>query len=272
MSASKRLKVLFRSRSLKFTADYFAAARPASGEIASVDWWNGDKKEICYRPGTSDKGVIYDILFKPGRKAEYWLPDELAPRVILDIGANIGATSRYLAWRYPSAEIHSFEPVPSNLALCQRNLPKTAQLHPFALGAEDGELELAISASSANFGGYSAHTMGQGDTEKVPVRKLVGGGLTEIALEKIDIIKIDTEGAEFDILRSIPSEILSRVRWIYGELHEEGIAHPKDFAVLDLLSEWFDIEVYKPMRKKNYFFDACNRSTGRQFSSFQRCR
>lgn len=61
-----------------------------------VRWRTGDGSPIAYRTGTSDVGLVYDILFKRGRKGEYWLPVELDARVILDIGANIGVTARYL--------------------------------------------------------------------------------------------------------------------------------------------------------------------------------
>ncbi|MBK8065073.1 MAG: FkbM family methyltransferase [Betaproteobacteria bacterium] len=85
-----------------------------------------------------------------------------------------------------------------------------------------------------------------------------------------DVIKIDTEGAEYDILSSFPTEVLRKVSWIYGELHTEAIDSPSAFRVLDLLFPWFDIEVHKPLRKRNWFFDACNRSISDNFRGFRR--
>ena len=271
MGIVKYLKLLARSRSLTFTRDCVFNHKPASPTVKSVEWWNGDKRQVFYREGTTDAILIYDILFKEKSKAEYWLPEGLNPQVILDIGANIGITSRYLVNRYPSAAIHSFEPVPDNVELCKRNLPKTARLHPIALGTADGEIELAVPTSSANMGSYSAHTGGGKDCQRVPVKN-IANILQDIGLTSIDLIKIDTEGAEYEILKSIPTDILSRVKWIYGELHEEGIQHPTDFAALNLLSQWFDIELHKPLRKKNYFFDACNRNISANISSFKRNR
>ena len=66
--------------------------------------------------------------------------------------------------------------------------------------------------------------------------------LAELGITKIDIIKIDTEGAEFDILTSIDPEILARVQWILGELHRV-----RDCELLAYLVEWFDLKVCKNM-------------------------
>ena len=128
----KALKVLARTRSLGFTRDYLGQAPGARNGLASVPWWNGDGRPVYYRPGTSDVSIVYDILF---RKSEYWLPDGLAPRVIFDIGGNIGIAARYLAQRFPQAEVHSFEPVAENLELMRRNLDGTrVRAHEFGLG------------------------------------------------------------------------------------------------------------------------------------------
>ena len=44
--------------------------------------------------------------------------------------------------------------------------------------------------------------------------------ITEHAIEKIDFLKVDVEGAEFDILFADPDKTLSRTRKIVMEFHE----------------------------------------------------
>ena len=73
--------------------------------------------------------------------------------------------------------------------------------------------------------------------------------------EPQDVIKIDTEGAESIILRSIPQALLSRVAWICGELHGED-----DFGLLQYLSPWFDIGARKTLGKALFNFYARNRA------------
>lgn len=275
MSPGKILKVLWRSRSLKFAAAYRGGPAACDGGRGVYAWHEGDGADVHFRRGTSDVGIIYDVLLKPARKAEYWLPEALQPEVILDIGGNIGVTSRYLAHRFPRARVHAFEPVPANLELLRENTAGNSRIlvHPYALGPEDGTIALGSpDPSGYNQGGYSAFATARGDSSiSAPVRS-VRSALTEAAVGGVDVIKIDTEGAEYSILSAFPEALISGARWIYGELHSEGIAQRADFKVLDLLSNWFEIEVYKPLRKKNYFFDACRRDLCGEFRGFRRYR
>jgi len=83
------LKMLVRSRSLNFARQ--AASRGIPSDSLAKLRWRG--KNVFYRPGTSDMTVLYQVLLRRGRKAEYYLPHTLKPKVILDIGSNIGAIS-----------------------------------------------------------------------------------------------------------------------------------------------------------------------------------
>ncbi len=274
MSPSKILKVLWRSRSLSFAADYRNSAPNRGGGRGVYMWRAGDGADVHFRRGTSDVGIIYDVLLKPGRKAEYWLPEALEPRTILDIGGNIGITSRYLAHFFPGAQVHAFEPVPANLELLRSNTAGNVRIHvhPYALGPADGEIALGSpDPSGYNQGGYSAFATPAGGTISAPVRS-VESALGDAGIGVVDVIKIDTEGAEYSILSAIPEPVLGGARWIYGELHTEAIAQRTDFKVLHFLSRWFDIDVYKPVRKRNYFFDACRRNLSGRFRDFRRYR
>lgn len=274
MSLRKTLKVLWRSRSLSYAAAYRGCTTRQDRGRGVYAWLAGDGEEIHFREGTSDVGLIYDVLLKPGRKAEYWLPEKLEPRTILDIGGNIGVTSRYLAQRFQQANVHAFEPVPANLELLRSNAASNARIyvHPYALGPADSEITLGRPDSSGfNQGGYSAFAIAAGETVSARVCS-VESALREIGISGVDVIKIDTEGAEYSILSAFPESVISRVTWIYGELHSEAIERRTDFKVLDYLSRWFEVEIYKPLHKRNYFFDACRRDQCHRFRDFRRYR
>ena len=196
-------------------------------------------------------------------------------RTILDIGANIGIASRYLAWRFPEATIHAFEPVPGNAELLARNTAGLGRIHvhPFGLSDRNGTFSLYIpAADKANMGMFSMHSAVR-DGGRIEARiRAVPEVVRDLGLADIDIIKIDTEGAEFEILSSFPPGLLSRVKWIYGELHGQGLERRKDFAVLDYLSQWFAIECQKPLHRSNYSFDACNLAVAGEFPAFRRKR
>jgi len=275
MTPGKFLKVALRARSFAFAQAYGEAARGEGRGLGRgrYAWRAGDGGDIAFRRGTSDLGLIYDILLKPGDKGEYWLAPELQPRTILDIGGNIGVASRYLSHRFPGARVHAFEPVPANVELLKQNASFSSRIevHPFALGGADGQLTLSLpDASGYNQGGYTAFAGGTAQVS-VPVRQ-VEGALAAAGIDAVDVIKIDTEGAEYSILSAFPERVIAGAKWIYGELHSDGMAAAADFRTLDYLSRWFDIETAKSIRKRNYFFDACRRDLSPAFRNFRRYR
>lgn len=230
------------------------AAR-SSGKVLTYEWHG---QRIHYRAGTSDPRLIYNILLKRGRKGEYWMPAAVDPKVIFDIGANIGITTLYLAKRFPHARIYAFEPAASNFALLQKN---TATLQNIvclnlALGTSDGEMELYSSDDPTNEGGYSLYSQGADTARTVRVQmKSPKSFMAENGITRIDMIKIDTEGSEHGILTAFDPAVLRTVKWITGELHGE-----RDFEVLNMLSQWFDIGMRKSLKSRLFNFTACNKT------------
>jgi FkbM family methyltransferase len=257
MHMKKFLKYALRSRSVGFAK---AALRDSpTGTIIAVDYRD---KPVHYREGTSDALVIYEILLK-GRKSEYWhtrLPRAEDVAVVLDIGANIGAATVFFSELYPAAKIHAFEPVPRATRKCSSTTPSRAAARAasnatcWRCRTRDGELQMIHSPGANNHGGWSFYQRGASGSEEkisVPVRQ-VGTFLRELGLDRIDVIKIDTEGAEKEILQGLAPEQLATVRYIVGELHGE-----RDFELLDWLEQrGFDIECKKSFGKPCFIFKA----------------
>jgi len=89
--------------------------------------------------------------------------------------------------------------------------------------------------------------------EETTVRDL-NALLKENEITQVDLIKIDVEGSEYDVLTSLDPSLLQRVQWIVGELHSV-----RDFALLDYLSAWFEIDGRKTITKECWKFHAVNR-------------
>lgn len=243
------LKVLARSKSHRFAMD---ANSKIKDELHSYQY---NSHPIFYRPGTSDYGLIYEILVLQGKKAEYYVPSEIKPSVILDIGANIGVTSVWLTKKFPAAKIYSFEPLPENFSILLKNIssyPNITALN-YGLGDKDGQFEFYENEDNANKGGGSIYKLNSDESKhgtsknyrdpvKINIRE-ASSALNENNIDHIDILKIDTEGAEFDILSSIPKNILNSTKWIMGELH--GI---KNFETLALIDPIFKLAVDKKIR------------------------
>jgi FkbM family methyltransferase len=255
-SLKKKSRMLARSRSPSFVRDALASYDPQHHSIE----WQG--MTLWYRPGSSDTWMIYDHLMSPPEHDEYAPPAEFTlpaadVHMVLDIGANVGVTALYLSRIFPNARIHAFEPAPDNFAVLAKNAAACARIHAhnFALGAQDATLDLYSSDNPINFGGYSLHPTGSDTSKKtsIPVRQ-VSAVLDELGVTGVDVIKVDTEGAEWDILTAIPERILAGTKYITGELHGN-----RDFALLDYLSRWFDLGVRKSISSRLFNFQAISK-------------
>lgn len=252
MFSKNELKVWARSGSLRFARE----SRRNQPVRESQVIWNGHP--VHFRTGTSDPHVIHSILLKRGKKAEYHVPAKLIPSTILDIGGNIGAAALYFAKSYPEAKIYSFEPIINNFSLLERNIAPYLNIKAFnvALGSRDETIELIESPDPCNFGGFSIYQRGATpECQRISVQcRDAGTMLTEIGIDVPDIIKVDTEGAEYAILTAFPEGVLARVPWVLGELHGEN-----DFELLSYLSRWFDIGIRKSVQSPLCNFHARNR-------------
>jgi len=225
----------------------------AGGDIENYRWKGNP---IYYRPGTSDARSIYEILLTSG--CQYGVPDPIRPQVILDIGGNIGGSAIYFAVHFPRARIYAFEPIEENFTLLKRNISPYPhiQAFPVALGNSNRVQEIFSSDNPKNYGGFSFFPEGSNPVQKRKVQiKHARDYLCEIGVKKTDLIKIDTEGSEYDILTSMGPEMLRKTTWMVGELH--GV---RDFELLGYPSPQFDISVKKTLRKRLFIFRACNKN------------
>lgn len=169
---------------------------------------------VTLRPHDGDLAVLYEVL---ARRA-YQIPAALLPpdgvQVIVDAGANIGLSSLYFAGRYPRATILAIEPNPDNFALLEANTRAEARIRPVqaCITAEPGQhVFIKTSGRSSHF---KMNTTGQG----VRVRGMSLDELrAEQGFERVDLLKMDIEGAEQDIFAE--ASFLVRVGVVAAELH-----------------------------------------------------
>lgn len=184
-----------------------------------------DRQPIYYRPLTSDETIIKAVIVD---QTEYMFP-RFDPKIIFDIGANIGVVSVVLANIYPDAKIYSFEPEPKNYELLMKNTAtyKNILAVERALWSDTREIDLSPSEDLSNKGGF-----GIDNPTTIPVTfQALGSRAACEAYGEPELIKIDCEGSEYRILASMP---LASVKWIAGELHSH-----RDFLLLDYLQPKF---------------------------------
>src|SRR5438445_6452053 len=242
------IKSLVRSRSFGFTADMMRQSPTSS--LARLRWAGRD---IFYRSGTADPFVLYQVLLKSGKKAEYYVPPALRPKIILDIGSNIGASIIYFHRQFPDANIFGFEPHPDTFRVLQENVAHLPGVRVFNYGLGATHQRIAVRADKANFGAFNiggrfkdrGHPAG---TVECEVRRL-DDVLREIGIARVDLIKIDCEGAEAGVFSTLPDEILNDCQWIVGEFH-----YHTGVEVLSRFARQFHLDLKKKMFRPRFRF------------------
>jgi FkbM family methyltransferase len=180
----------------------------------------------------TDLAVIADVLGGD----QYATPVLADPKVIVDAGAHIGATAIYYATRYPCARIEAIEASPTTFRRLLRNTASLPNIrcHNLALTSHDGQV-VFHEASEA----WASSLHGTGDALNVQGITL-HSFLDNVGAERVDLLKLDIEGAEYDVLRTAPWE---RIAAVVGEMHHwlPGVAFT-EADVLGLLTA-YDVEV-----------------------------
>ena len=162
---------------------------------------------------------------------------------VMDIGANIGIVTLWLSRLVgETGQVHAFEPNPELLkilnATFDRNQVSNIHLHPIALGAEQGQLELRVPRVNAGNASLLYHRdLSDCDVYKVPVRPL-SQIIEENHLTSIRLIKIDVEGFGANVLKGA-EKIFESVRpeAILFELNERWDGLVPDQPVIRILRD-----------------------------------
>lgn len=140
--------------------------------------------------------------------------------VMLDVGAHHGVHSlvvaHELAQRGIAGHVHSFEPDPHNVSLLRHNvahngLDPWVTVHPVAVGDRDGSEELLISSddnSSHTFSENQDYALADTPSQATTVQSVA---LDSLSLSRVDLIKIDVQGAEPRVLTGA-ERLIERLR------------------------------------------------------------
>lgn len=146
--------------------------------------------------------------------------------VILDIGAYIGDFSLYAA-KHLGARVIAFEPTAENFSLLAQNvrnnnLSNRISISPLAVSARGGPLQLFIQSSEAgeihaSSNIYGTHYVNPSTRviESISINQI----LVDHNLAKVNLLKLDIEGGEYDILEDMSDEVFEKIDNIVLECH-----------------------------------------------------
>jgi FkbM family methyltransferase len=158
------------------------------------------------------------------------------PRVVVDIGSNIGISALYFLTRSPLVFCELYEPDPCNipkLLLNLRNFAGRFTLHESAVADREGLLPFTREPTG-RYGSLETTTWvwarpGAVATERIEVDVEHVNTVLQQAISRhgpVDLLKIDTEGSELSTVRAISPAVRASVRNIVIESFDRGISVP----------------------------------------------
>jgi FkbM family methyltransferase len=147
---------------------------------------------------------------------------------VLDVGAYVGEWSERILRQadergVQQLHIHAFEPEPGSVKELHEAVgaDPRVQVHPFGLGGHDRHAQLAVGGLGSSVFVDPA-TPGFLTATEVELRD-VDAVLSSLGVDRIDLIKVNIEGGEFELLdRLHEARWLSRTGVVIVQFHEFG--------------------------------------------------
>jgi len=159
--------------------------------------------------------------------------------VIIDVGANVGFFSMLCRELFPKAKIYSFEPVPKTFSCIEKNFKDDKNTEVFNLAVSDHSGSGKMTFSEKNSAVSTLREDGNVDVEIITLDYF----LKDKKLDKVDILKIDTEGFENFVLKGAENT-LKKVKYIIMEVTIENNKNYTISSLFKLLSsENFDFQI-----------------------------
>lgn len=224
------------SRAVEVMINYvlFPFLYPLQGDIISV-CRNEVTATFKTRPWTADKWIVWETW---GLGEYTYSHQPIQPHdVVVDIGAQIGAFTVLAAKMASGGQVLAYEPYPPNFSLLQENVRMNncpnVKLFNQSVGKAGGR-NAALYVNPTNSGGHS--TVAPVGRRKIRTRQT---SLSELIrankIRRINYLKIDIEGGEFDLLLSTPLRVLQKVDVITLEYHDYLLAKNRHLQIVDWL-------------------------------------
>ena len=166
-----------------------------------------DLKILCPNvPGA--RVPVYEVFAEDAYRLDWFTADLGAALSAVDIGGHIGCFAMAFARLDPDAHVQTFEASPSTALYTRRNmelngLTERVSVNNTAVASSSGTMQFADNAGGSGLNGLTAPD----GTPMIEVPCVTFAEALAHADGPVDVVKIDTEGAEYDIvLGSDPSD------------------------------------------------------------------
>ena len=172
---------------------------------------------VRLRSHTTDVSVLKELLVGDAYEP---LPVDAGVRTVVDLGANVGLSFRWLRARYPGARFVCVEPDPGNLEILTANVRAVdaeAIIHAACVGGYERRVALASVDGEWGFRMTDA-----GPEENVLPVMTMETLIADAGIDRIGVLKCDIEGAEAEVFADCSSWI-DRVDAMSIECHADVV-------------------------------------------------
>ncbi len=153
------------------------------------------------------------------------LSPDLNVKTIFDVGANKGQTTLDYRQKFPEAKIFAFEPVSKTFEVLLSNIGDDSQVSclNLALGEEIKEETMLVQGTSGSNTIYDAGKVSDLAGQSIETVKIITLDRfmqeNEAQIDRIDLLKIDTEGYECQVLKGAEATLSSeKILYIFIEV------------------------------------------------------
>ncbi len=158
---------------------------------------------------------------------------------IIDVGANVGRLSQFYLDLFPGAKVYAVEPIKEFFDKID-----DSRLSKFNLGLSNKQKTLTLYQSGGGSKPFPKTTKGK-KTGTFKVRALPGDDFVkEFNIDKVDIIKIDVEGFDFEVLQGFQQVIKNDKPCIQFELSKWWIKVGNTLKEAQTFFEDLDYELF----------------------------
>lgn len=142
----------------------------------------------------------------------YYIELEKEDPVIVDLGAHIGMTVIYFKMLFPKARVIAFEPISSNYELLQKNIAENqlddVETYQIVVAPKSGILRIQEPVGEGAWkSGAGIIPRGWKGIQTNQEIKVEAVGIQEVISQRIDIMKMDIEGMEYEVIRNMGPNI-----------------------------------------------------------------
>jgi len=160
--------------------------------------------------------------------------------IIFDIGANIGNYANHVRKLFPNTAIYSFEPHPKIYEVLTKNCNDNFRLFNFGFGNEEKPLELYDYAETEEGTEHASvykdifEKIYHKDTKSYTISiKTIDNFVRDNNIQKITLLKTDTEGNDFSVLQgakvSIENKLIDIIHFEFNSMNTSSRVFFRDF-------------------------------------------